>query len=35
VDLDVADPEELGDTVLRMGNIAGVVFTETLVEIQH
>jgi uncharacterized protein with GYD domain len=35
VDLEVSDPEELGGTVLRMGNIAGVVFTETLVEIQH
>jgi uncharacterized protein with GYD domain len=35
VGLEVADPEELGGTVLRMGNIAGVVFTETLVEIQH
>jgi uncharacterized protein with GYD domain len=35
VDLEASDPEELGGTVLRMGNIAGVVFTETLVEIQH
>jgi uncharacterized protein with GYD domain len=35
VDLEVAYPEELGGTVLRMGNIAGVVFTETLVELQH
>jgi uncharacterized protein with GYD domain len=35
VDLEASDPEELGGTVLKMGNIAGVVFTETLVEIQH
>jgi uncharacterized protein with GYD domain len=35
VDLEASDPKELGDTVLRMGCIAGVVFTETLVEIQH
>ena len=35
VDLEASDPEELGGTVLRLGNIAGVVFTETLVEIQH
>jgi uncharacterized protein with GYD domain len=35
VDLEAKDLKELGGTVLRMGNIAGVVFTETLVEIQH
>jgi uncharacterized protein with GYD domain len=35
VDLEATDLKELGGTVLRMGNIAGVVFTETLVEIQH
>jgi uncharacterized protein with GYD domain len=35
VDLEASDLKELGSTVLRMGNIAGVVFTETLVEIQH
>jgi uncharacterized protein with GYD domain len=35
VDLEASDPEELAATVLRMGNIAGVVFSETLVEIQH
>jgi uncharacterized protein with GYD domain len=35
VDLEVADSEELGGAVLRIGNIAGVVFTETLAEIQH
>ena len=34
-DLEASDHEELGATVLRMGCIAGVVFTETLVEIQH
>jgi len=35
VDLEASDLKELGGTVLRMGCIAGVVFTETLVEIQH
>jgi len=35
VDLEVSDLKELNATVLRMGNFAGVVFTETLVEIQH
>jgi uncharacterized protein with GYD domain len=35
VDLEATDLNELGGIVLRMGNIAGVVFTETLVEIQH
>ena len=35
VDLETSDLKELGGSVLRMGNIAGVVFTETLVEIQH
>ena len=35
VDLGASDLKELGTTVLRMGNFAGVVFTETLVEIQH
>jgi len=35
VDLEAADLKELSSTVIRMGNIAGVVFTETLVEIQH
>jgi uncharacterized protein with GYD domain len=34
-DLEATDPEELGRTVLRIGCIASVVFTETLVEIQH
>lgn len=35
VDLEASDLKELGATVLRMGNFAGVVFTETLVEIQR
>ena len=35
VDLEASDPKELGATVLRIGCIAGAVFTETLVEIQH
>ena len=34
VDLEASDLKELGFTVLRMGKISGVVFTETLVEIQ-
>jgi uncharacterized protein with GYD domain len=35
VDLEAADLKELDGTVLRLGCIAGVVFTETLVEIQQ
>lgn len=35
VDLEAADHTELDATVLRLGCIAGVVFTETLMEIQH
>ena len=35
VDLEVADHIQLDSTVLRLGCIAGVVFTETLVEIQR
>lgn len=35
VDLEVSDLKTLDTTVLRMGNFAGVVFTETLVEIQR
>ena len=35
VDLEVADHIQLDATVLRLGCIAGVVFTETLVEIQR
>ena len=34
VDLEASDLKELGSIVLRMGKISGVVFTETLVEIQ-
>jgi DNA-binding Lrp family transcriptional regulator len=34
VDLEVSDLKVLGSTILRMGKISGVVFTETLVEIQ-
>ena len=35
VDLEASDLKELSAIVLRMGNFAGVVFTESLVEIQH
>lgn len=35
VDLEVAGLDELGETVMRMGRMAGVVFTETLVEIRR
>ena len=35
VDLEAPDPVSLGNVVLRMGRLAGVVFTETLVEVQH
>jgi hypothetical protein len=35
VDLEASDLKELDAIVLRMGNFAGVVFTETLVEIKH
>lgn len=35
VDLEAPDQVTLGDAVLKMGRMAGVVFTETLVEIQH
>jgi uncharacterized protein with GYD domain len=35
VDLEAEDHKELDATALRLGCIAGVVFTETLVEIQH
>lgn len=34
VDFEAPDSLTLGKTVLKMGRIAGVVFTETLVEIQ-
>ena len=35
VDVEAPDQVTLGDMVLKMGRMAGVVFTETLVEIQH
>lgn len=35
VDLDVPDFKELGNIVMRMGNFYGVVFTETLIEVQR
>ena len=35
VDLEASDIAELSSIVLRMGKFAGVVFTETLVEVQH
>jgi len=34
VDLEASDLEALDATVLRMGKFAGVVFTETLVEVK-
>jgi len=34
VDLEAADFKALGSVVLRLGRIAGVIFTETLVEVQ-
>jgi len=33
-DIECTDISELGASVLRIGRLAGVVFTETLVEIQ-
>lgn len=33
-DIEAADMKELGSTVLRIGRLSGVVFTETLVEIE-
>ena len=35
VDLEAADLAELNTTVLRLGSFVGVVFTETLVEIEY
>ena len=35
VDLEVSDFKELGNTIMRMGSFYGVVFTETLIEIQR
>lgn len=32
-DVEVKDPKDLGPTILRLGRLAGVVFTETLVEV--
>lgn len=34
-DLEAEDAETLGPLVLRIGRLTGVVFTETLVEIEH
>jgi DNA-binding Lrp family transcriptional regulator len=34
-DVEASDFEELGSTIMRMGRINGVVFTETLVEIKR
>jgi len=35
VDVEVPDPAALGGIVLRMSRMVGVVFTETLVEVQY
>jgi len=35
VDVEASDFEELGSTIMRIGRIHGVVFTETLVEIKQ
>lgn len=35
IDLEATDSSTLGNTVLKMGRMAGVVFTETLVEIHR
>jgi hypothetical protein len=34
VDLEASDIKEIGDIIMRMGRFHGVVFTETLIEIQ-
>jgi DNA-binding Lrp family transcriptional regulator len=34
-DVEESSTDELGATILRLGRLAGIVFTETLVEIQH
>ncbi len=34
-DVEATDMGELGSIVLRMGRMSGVVFTETLVEVEH
>jgi DNA-binding Lrp family transcriptional regulator len=35
VDLEAEDSKEIGSTIMRMGRIFGVVFTESLMEIEH
>ena len=35
VDVEASDQISLGNAILRMGKIAGVVFTETLVEVEY
>jgi len=35
VDVEAPDSPSLGNAVLRMNRMAGVTFTETLVEVQH
>jgi uncharacterized protein with GYD domain len=34
-DVEVKDSSDLGPTILRLGRLVGVVFTETLVEIEQ
>ena len=34
-DVEAPNVSVLGDTIIRMGRLAGVIFTETLVEIQY
>jgi uncharacterized protein with GYD domain len=34
-DVEADNPSALGSAVLRLGRLVGVVFTETLVEIEH
>ena len=34
-EVEASDHTELGRIILKMGRLAGVVFTETLVELQH
>ena len=34
-DLEAQDFQSLGDVIIKMGKMAGVVFTETLVELQR
>jgi len=34
-EVEAPDHTELGRIILKMGRLAGVVFTETLVELQH